>query len=85
MFRCYVHAEAAMKELKSTKSVADVNVDTYDAIYVPGKLYIPTDTSHKWNDSFSELRQSCWHALAPVVATMVKPGDAWHRRTWHCD
>ncbi len=35
-----------MKELKSTKSVADVNVDTYDAVFVPGKkLYIAFDES----------------------------------------
>lgn len=27
-----------MKDLKTTQSVADVNVDTYDAVYVPGKL-----------------------------------------------
>lgn len=32
-----MRAEAAMKELKNSPSVSSVNMDEYDALYIPGK------------------------------------------------
>lgn len=64
-----------MKELKSSKAVADVNVDTYDAIYVPGKFYVPPDKSPSWTD---------WMWKCVYLA-----GGHWHHcghhgKAWRC-
>lgn len=73
-----------MKELKSSKAVADVNVDTYDAIYVPGKFYVPLINRHHGLIGCGNA-SILLAGTGTIVATMVRPGDAWRRWTWHCD
>lgn len=51
-----------MKELKCSVSAADMNMDDYDAVFLPGKLTWPADTLNSYA-AYEQTCSQCWLAL----------------------